>query len=50
MYKVIKQKVVNGEVVDDWAFIVSTKAKAQEAVRSIREKEQNQLCYYKEVN
>lgn len=49
MYLIIKEKVVNGEVVRAWAFTVCTKIKAIEAVKSIREKDQNQLCYYEEI-
>ena len=49
MYKVIKQKLVNGKIVDDCILIVGSETKAKETVRAIREKEQNQLCYYQKV-
>ena len=49
MYLIIKQKIVNGKIVNDWMFTVATKVKAVEIVKSIREKYQNQLCYYKKA-
>ena len=50
MYKVIKQKIINGSVVDDTVLVVATESKAKELVQYFRQKENNQLCYYREFN
>lgn len=50
MYKVIKQKLINGSIIDDTVLVVSTESKAKELVQQIRKEQNNQLCYYKEFN
>ena len=50
MFKVIKQKLVNGSIVEDSILVVGSESKAKEIVQYFRQKENNQLCYYREFN